>query len=198
MRRIWIALAVLAACGGDDEARVQILLEVPAGDGGGALLSDLDALEFRVSDGQDFRASRLYPLEDGLPDQLSLSDVPTGGDILFHLSGFASNAEVGYGRTCRVSVDEGDEPINVTMPPQQPPPNPVNLQFPGGFPGQFPNGVPQNLPATATQPGPITSPRPGALPAPPMPLGMPNPYQPGQIIRPNQPGGGGRGGPGGV
>ncbi|HEY8147252.1 MAG TPA: kelch repeat-containing protein [Kofleriaceae bacterium] len=111
MRRIYVALAVLAACGGDDEARVQILLEVPAGDSGGALLSDLDALEFRVSDGQDFRASRLYPLEDGLPDQLSLSDVPTGGDILFHLSGFASNAEVAYGRTCRVSVDQGDDPI---------------------------------------------------------------------------------------
>jgi hypothetical protein len=98
-------------------------------------------------------------------------------------------------------VDDGDEPINVTMPPQ-PPPNPATMQFPGQFPGgqfpQFPNGLPQNLPATATQPGPLTSPRPGALPAPPMPIGMPNPYQPGQIIRPNVPGpGGGRGGPGG-
>ena len=110
MRQLWIGIAVLVACGGDDEARVQILLEVPADDGGGALLSDLDALEFRVSDGQDFRASRLYPLENGLPGELALSDVPDG-DLFFHLSGFASNAEVAYGRTCRVSVDERDEPI---------------------------------------------------------------------------------------
>ncbi|HEU5056008.1 MAG TPA: hypothetical protein VFU21_05765, partial [Kofleriaceae bacterium] len=100
MRQIILpALLLCAACsGGDDEARVQILLEVPGEDAAGALLGDLDALEFRVSDGQDFRASRLYPLEDGLPDQLTLSDVPTGGDILFHLSGFAGNAEVAYGR----------------------------------------------------------------------------------------------------
>ena len=111
MRQIFLALALAAACGGDEEARVQILLEVPADDGSGALLSDLDALEFRVSDGQDFRASRLYPLEDGLPDRRELADVPTGDGILFHLSGFASNAEVGYGRTCRVAVSDDDEPI---------------------------------------------------------------------------------------
>jgi len=112
MRHSLVALAVLAACGGDDQARVQIELEVPADDVGGALLGDLDALEFSVSDGQDFRASRLYPLEDGLPDRLNLDDVPTGNDILFHLSGSASNAEVAYGRTCRVSVDDGDQPID--------------------------------------------------------------------------------------
>lgn len=110
MREFVAALAVLAACSGDDEARVQILLEVPVDDSGGALLGDLDALEFRVSDGQDVRTSRLYPLDDGLPDELTLSDVPSG-DLLFHLSGFAGNAEVAYGRTCRVSVDDGDEPI---------------------------------------------------------------------------------------
>ncbi len=111
MRALLVAVAFLSACSGDDEARVQILLEVPVADGSGDLLSDLDALEFRVSDGQDFRASRLYPLEDGLPAELTLSDVPTGDDILFHLSGFASNAEVAYGRTCRVAVSEGDESI---------------------------------------------------------------------------------------
>ena len=111
MRQITIALALVVACGGDEEARIQILLEVPGDDSGGALLSDLDALEFRVSDGQDFRASRLYPLESGLPDRLDLSDVPTGDGLLFHLSGFASNAEVAYGRTCRVAVSDDDQPI---------------------------------------------------------------------------------------
>lgn len=110
MRFALAALAVLAACSGDDEARVQIVLDVPSDDASGALLGDLDALEFRVSDGQDVRASRLYPLEDGLPDRLELADVPSG-DLLFHLSGFASNAEVAYGRTCRIAVAEGDEPI---------------------------------------------------------------------------------------
>ena len=83
-------------------------------------------------------------------------------------------------------VDDVDEPINVTMPPQQPP-NPVTNPYPG-MPPQV------NVPGTATQPGPVTSPRPGALPAPQMPPGVPNPYQPGQVIRP---GGGGPGGPGG-
>src|SRR5262245_56082948 len=112
MRRSLLALAVLAACSGDDAARVQIALEVPAEDSGGALLGDLDSLEFSVSDGQDFRASRLYPLADGLPDRLNLDDVPTGDDILFHLSGSASNAEVAYGRTCRVAVDDGDRRID--------------------------------------------------------------------------------------
>jgi hypothetical protein len=98
-------------------------------------------------------------------------------------------------------VDDGDEPINVTMPPAQPQ-NPVTMQFPGMMPNGMPAGIPNpNMPTTATQPGPLTSPRPGALPQPAMPLVMPNPYQPGQIIRPNPGGpggpGGGPGGPGG-
>jgi hypothetical protein len=94
-----------------------------------------------------------------------------------------------------VPVDDGDEPINVTMPPP-PPQNPATMQFPGMMPNGMPAGIPNpNLPVTGTQPGPLTSPRPGALPQPAMPLVMPNPYQPGQIIRPNP--GGGPGGPGG-
>lgn len=98
-------------------------------------------------------------------------------------------------------MDDGDEPINVQMPPQ--PQNPVTTPFPGMPPqpavGQQPaNGVPA---------GPITSPRPGALPQPQIPTGVPNPYNPGQIIRPTGPGGvpggpggvpGGPGGPGGL
>lgn len=89
-------------------------------------------------------------------------------------------------------IDDGDEPINVQMPAQQPQ-NPVTAQFPGMPPQPQPQPG-QNVPATATQPGPLTSPRPGALPQP-QPTQMPNPYQPGQIIRPNGPGG--PGGPGG-
>jgi len=112
MRHCLLALVMLAACSGDDAARVQIALEVPAEDSGGALLGDLDSLEFSVSDGQDFITSRLYQLDDGLPDQMTLSDVPIGDDILFHLSGSASNAEVAYGRTCRVAVDDGDQRID--------------------------------------------------------------------------------------
>ena len=102
-------------------------------------------------------------------------------------------------------VDDGDEPINVQMPQPQPA-NPVTGQFPGQLPpgmqpqGMQPQGMqPQpgmgqpNVPQTSTQPGPLTSPRPGALPAPPMPAGVPNPYQPNPNIRP----GGRGGGPGG-
>ena len=93
-------------------------------------------------------------------------------------------------------VDDGDEPINVMMPPMQPqPPNPVTGQFPGMPPGMMPSGMPNTtLPVTATQPGPLTSPRPGALPTPQMPPGYPNPYQP-PVVRPGP--GGGPGGPGG-
>jgi hypothetical protein len=90
-------------------------------------------------------------------------------------------------------VDDSDEPINVTVPPPQPQ-NPVTMQFPG----LMPNGQP--LPNTSTQPGPLTSPRPGALPQPGTntPFVIPNPYQPGQVIRPGMPvGPGGPGGPGG-
>lgn len=89
-------------------------------------------------------------------------------------------------------IDDVDEPINVTMPPQQPPmpQNPVTTQYPGMQPQPI-----QQTP-TATQPGPITSPRPGALP-PPTPNGMPNPYQPGTVVRPGG-GPGGPGGPGGI
>jgi hypothetical protein len=93
---------------------------------------------------------------------------------------------------------DNDEPINDNMPPQ-PQPNPVVGQFPGmpPQPGQMP---------AQTQPGapiaPITSPRPGAVQPPPMPAGVPNPYQPQQIRQPGAPGptgrGGGPGGPGGV
>jgi len=101
-------------------------------------------------------------------------------------------------------VDDGDEPINVTMPQPQPQPqNPVTGQFPGlppmGMPpGTMPPGTMPagNIPATATQPGPLTSPRPGALPVPQMPPGFPNPYQP-QVVRPGGGPGGGPGGPGG-
>jgi hypothetical protein len=95
-------------------------------------------------------------------------------------------------------VDDNDEPINMMVPPQGPPQNPVTMQFPGIIPNQ--------APTTATQPGPLTSPRPGALPQqPPMPMfpngfpaGIPNPYQPSPnpATRPGGPGGPG-GGPGG-
>lgn len=105
-------------------------------------------------------------------------------------------------------IDEGDEPINVV--PNQPP-NPVVGSYPGMPPGSYPgmppgvmpNGVQQppnvQMPAVQSQPGmptaPQTSPRPGVLPpTPTMPNGVPNPYQPQQVVRP---GGGGPGGPGG-
>ena len=94
-------------------------------------------------------------------------------------------------------VDDGDEPINMGMPPTQPQPNPVAGPFPGMPP--FPMGPGNNMPNTpAAQPVPLTSPRPGALPTPAVPPQFPNPYQP-QIVRPGGPGGpgGGPGGPGG-
>lgn len=86
-------------------------------------------------------------------------------------------------------VDVDDEPINVAMPP------PMNNPVVGQFPGMPPQGVPgaPNVPQTQSQPGPMTSPRPGALPAPQLPPGVPNPYQPGNIRVPV----GGRGGGGG-
>lgn len=96
----------LAACdGGGAGARVLIQLDLPADDRDGGLLNDLEKLEFRVSDGRDFVASQVYRVADGLPDELSLPDVPTGSNILFDLTGSAREAEIAYGRTCRLSVD---------------------------------------------------------------------------------------------
>jgi hypothetical protein len=96
-------------------------------------------------------------------------------------------------------IDEGDEPINV-IPNQPQPQNPVVSPYPG-MPPVMPNGASQ-MPAVQAQPGiptaPQTAPRPGALPAPPTPNGVPNPYQPQQVVRPGPGGpGGGPGGPGG-
>ena len=110
MRGALLPLALLAACGNGDQERIQLVLDVPAEDRDGSLLADLDSLELHVSDGQDVRASRLYRLEDGLPAELSLDDVPTGDGLLFHLTGFSMGAEVAYGRTCRLSIAEQDAP----------------------------------------------------------------------------------------
>jgi hypothetical protein len=103
-------LLALAAC--DDEARparIHIDLDVPAEDDMGELLGDLDALEFRVSDGQEFVSGQLQQIGDDLPPELTLPDVPAGDDILFDLSGFQGGAVVAYGRTCRLAVDDGDD-----------------------------------------------------------------------------------------
>lgn len=90
-------------------------------------------------------------------------------------------------------MDDSDDPINVGMPPPQ---MPVGGPYPGMVPpglAMGPNGQPM-----LTQPGqatPMTSPRPGALPAPQMPAGVLNPYQP--VLRPPTGPGGRAGGPGG-
>lgn len=89
-------------------------------------------------------------------------------------------------------VDVDDEPINVAMPPMN---NPVAGQFPGMPPQGVPGAPNIYVPQTQSQPGPMTSPRPGALPAPQLPPGVPNPYQPPGTVR--VPIGGRGGGPGG-
>lgn len=108
--------AALAGCGGSSGPEIAIDLEVPSADQGGALLDDLDALVFQVSDGRDFRSTEVYPLTDGLPGMLDLADVPTGDSVLFHLSGTARGAEVAYGRTCRLLVTEAGLPDNALPP----------------------------------------------------------------------------------
>jgi hypothetical protein len=94
-----------------------------------------------------------------------------------------------FQRPPQPTIDDSDEPINVSMPP--PAQNQVVTPFPG---------VPQQPPINPNlqQPNqqmPMTAPRPGVLPpSNQLPNGMPNPYQP--IVRPGP--GGGPGGPGGV
>jgi hypothetical protein len=105
-------LLAFAAC--DDVAtpvRIHIDLDVPAEDSMRSLLGDLDAFEFRVSDGREFVGGQLQQIGDGLPPDLVLPDVPTGDDILFDLSGFEGGAVVAYGRTCRLAVDDSDDDI---------------------------------------------------------------------------------------
>ena len=94
-----------------------------------------------------------------------------------------------FQRPPQQTIDDSDEPINVSMPP--PAQNQVVTPFPG---------VPQQPPINPNlqQPNqqmPMTAPRPGVLPpSNQLPNGMPNPYQP--IVRPGP--GGGPGVPGGV
>jgi hypothetical protein len=104
-----VLAAVAASCGGDEEPRIDIDLDVPAEDAEGALLGDLDSLEFRVSDGRDFVSVQLERIEGGLPSDLRLSDVPTGEEILFDLSGLKGDAVVAYGRTCRLTIGSEDD-----------------------------------------------------------------------------------------
>jgi hypothetical protein len=105
-------LFALAACGDEaTPARIHIDLDVAAEDDMGELLGDLDALDFRVSDGREFVAGQLQQIGDDVPPELTLPDVPPGDDILFDLSGFEGGAVVAYGRTCRLTVDDGDDDI---------------------------------------------------------------------------------------
>jgi hypothetical protein len=100
-----LAAAVAACDGGPGSPRVRIDLDVPEEDAMGALLGDINALEFRVSDGQEFVSGQLQQIADGLPRELELPDVPTGDDVLFDLSGLDGDAVLAYGRTCRLLVD---------------------------------------------------------------------------------------------
>jgi hypothetical protein len=110
-----LALAAIAACGDDEDTRIDIDLDVPADDADGALLGDLDSLEFRVSDGRAFVSTQLQRIEGSLPSDLRLSDVPTGEEILFDLSGLDGDALVAYGRTCRLTIDSDDSPISALL-----------------------------------------------------------------------------------
>lgn len=94
------------ACSTDTGPLVRIILEVPAEDAGGQLLADLDALRFLVSDGLEVRSSQQYQLRDGLPIELELANLPEGNDVSFHLSGTLRAAEVAYGRTCPLRIDD--------------------------------------------------------------------------------------------
>jgi hypothetical protein len=91
---------------------------------------------------------------------------------------------------------EDDEPVNIVMPNQAPPQNPVFGQYPGmptAQPQPQPGQPGMMAPQLQSQPGaPVTAPRPGALPVPQQPNGVPNPYQP-TVVRPVGPGGGGPG-----
>jgi hypothetical protein len=116
-RRAALAVAlVAAACDGNGAtSRIAIDLDVPGDDDEGSLLRDLESLQFRVSDGRDFVAVQLYRVEDGLPRNLTLPDVPAGDQILFDLSGLALGAEVAYGRTCRITVAENDDEVSALL-----------------------------------------------------------------------------------
>jgi hypothetical protein len=111
-----LSAALVAGCdGGGGSARVRIDLDVPEEDAMGALLGDIDALEFRVSDGQEFVSGQLQQIADGLPGELRLPDVPTGDDILFDLSGLDGDAVLAYGRTCRLLVAAQDQEISALL-----------------------------------------------------------------------------------
>jgi hypothetical protein len=106
------ALFLSAACGGDAGDRVTITLQVPAEDSGGAVLGDIDELVFDVSQAGELRARQVYRLADGLPEELSITDVPVGDNVTFHLIGSQLDAEVAYGQTCPVAVPEGDAELD--------------------------------------------------------------------------------------
>ena len=100
-------LAVVAAC--TDEVSLAPVIDVPDG-------SDPDAEAFGVIDellvsiapaGSEID-SVTKRFERG--EALELPGAPFGSDLVVHLTGFSGTTQVGYGRTCEVSVSPGADP----------------------------------------------------------------------------------------
>lgn len=101
MRPAALALAVLVACGGEDRPVYAPIIDVPAEGSDAYPYTGLDELVLEIAPaGRDRGVSDSF----AIGELLELPDIDYGEDLVVHLSGRTSGAEVAYGRTCAVDL----------------------------------------------------------------------------------------------
>ncbi len=102
--RAVLAVALLVACGGDEEIQRPVFapfIDVPPADSDAYPYSGVDELVLEVADeGRDTGRSETFAIDE----PLELTDLDYAEDQVVHLTGRTRGVEVSYGRTCAVDI----------------------------------------------------------------------------------------------
>ncbi len=109
MIRAAIILVLASAC--TDEIALQPVIDVPdETDPDAEAFSVIDTLEISVAPEGSEIESVTKTFKRG--ERLELPGAPFGSNIVVHLTGFSGTTQVGYGRTCGVTVSPVVEPVS--------------------------------------------------------------------------------------
>jgi hypothetical protein len=107
IRVLAIAIALVPAC--TDEIALELVIDVPdQSDPDAEAFAVIDELVLSVAPAGSEIDSVTKRFERG--DPLELPGSPFGSDIVVHLTGFSGTTQVGYGRTCGVTVSPIADP----------------------------------------------------------------------------------------
>ena len=101
MKRLALAAAALAACGGGDRPVFAPLIEVPPEESDAFPYTGLDELVLEIAEAGAAEGSRE---SFAIGEPLELTDIDYGEAQVVHLSGRTNGVEVAYGRTCAVDI----------------------------------------------------------------------------------------------